>query len=368
MSRRRSHEVLDAINACGGRVKIYQTIRTAHLERATEFAPAVYLYRQRRYDFDAQLASRVKAYQSSIWQTAWLLLRARVSFLEVNEPLMREGLAGSLLAALAVRLNPGRKAQVVSYALENLDPFSRPAATWKSKLRIQLDRRLSRSLSGRLDRLCYGTPGAEQLYRSLLSPGSDIKQKLIPALPAICHCEELPRAGVPTLLFIGDFSPRKGLDAVLAAWPTVREELPEARMVLIGKGQLTARVQDLAAADERVEVHLDPPRQVIHENLRRSHVLVLPSRRTPRWREQVGLPIVEALAHGCHVVTTDETGLASWLDKNGHTVIDHQTLDTELASKLSTTLAHSAAQLETPTVLPEVDGRHAADLWMHREG
>lgn len=368
MSRRRSHEVLDAINACGGRVKIYQTIRTAHLERAAEFAPAVYLYRQRRYDFDAQLASQSKVYQSSIWQTAWLLLRARVSFLEVNEPLMREGLAGSLLAAAAVRFNPRSKAQVVSYALENLDPFSRPAATWKSRIRRQLDRKLSHSLSRRLDRLCYGTPGAEQLYRTLLSPGSATKQELIPALPATCHCEQLPRAGVPTLVFIGDFSPRKGLDAVLAAWPMVREELPEARLVLIGKGQLTTQVQDLAAADERVEVHLDPPRHVIHEHLRRSHVLVLPSRRTPRWREQVGLPIVEALAHGCHVVTTDETGLASWLHDNGHTVIEHRALDTVLAPKLSLALASAARQDQTPTVLPAVDGRHAADLWMHREG
>ncbi len=41
--------------------------------------------------------------------------------------------------------------------------------------------------------------------------------------------------------------------------------------------------------------------------------MVLPSRRVEGWREQVGLSLVEGLAHGCRLLTTDETGLAEGL-------------------------------------------------------
>ena len=57
-------------------------------------------------------------------------------------------------------------------------------------------------------------------------------------------------------------------------------------------------------------VRRGPPREAVHELLASSAVVVMPSVRRPGWREQIGLPLVEGLAHGCRVVTTTETGLA----------------------------------------------------------
>jgi glycosyltransferase involved in cell wall biosynthesis len=58
------------------------------------------------------------------------------------------------------------------------------------------------------------------------------------------------------------------------------------------------------------EIRVGVPRSEVHELLRSGAVVVMPSVRLRRWREQIGLPLVEGLAHGCRVVTTTETGLA----------------------------------------------------------
>jgi glycosyltransferase involved in cell wall biosynthesis len=68
-----------------------------------------------------------------------------------------------------------------------------------------------------------------------------------------------------------------------------------------------------------VSIRRRPPREVVHELLRSSAVVAMPSIRLPRWREQIGLPLVEGLAHGCRVVTTTETGLAD--DLRGHPLV-----------------------------------------------
>lgn len=357
----------EAIAQCDGRVKVYQTLRTAHLERAKLFEPAVYLYQQHRYDFDPKLASQLPVFRLNPWLTAWLLIRSRVTVLEVNEPLMREGLFGSLLAVLASNRLNRSKVYVVSYALENLDPFTRPVSRLRSKVRLRLDRYLSHRLLRSLDRLCFGTTGAQELYHQLMPATATTQQTLIEALPALCTCPQIPRSQKPTMVFIGDFSLRKGLDAVLAAWPRVAKQIPDARMVVIGKGNLAAPVRELAASDSRVSVLYDPPRCEIHEQLRRAHVLVLPSRRTPRWREQVGLPIVEGLAHQCRIVSSDETGLATWLENNNHLVLPHASIDSFLPDTLLRALQEASTWSSSEAELPSVDGRLAADLWMHRK-
>jgi glycosyltransferase involved in cell wall biosynthesis len=99
----------------------------------------------------------------------------------------------------------------------------------------------------------------------------------------------------------------------------------------------------------------------------------LASQPTAGWREQVGLPIVEGLAHGCRVVTTDQTGLAGWLREHadrGHRVVPAGGSGADLAAAV-------LAALTTPTGdgpgsvladLPVRDGRLAADDWLFEPG
>jgi glycosyltransferase involved in cell wall biosynthesis len=111
---------------------------------------------------------------------------------------------------------------------------------------------------------------------------------------------------------------------------------------------------------------VDPPRAQIHQLLASSQVLVLPCQPTPSWREQVGLPIVEGLSYGCTVVTTTETGLASWLAAAGHQVTSADATAEELAAAILAAVRHPLQAGDVLASLPDVDGRLAADDWLFR--
>ena len=91
---------------------------------------------------------------------------------------------------------------------------------------------------------------------------------------------------------------------------------------------------------------------------------VLLSQPTPTWREQVGLPVVEGLAHGCTVVTTTETGLAGWLAAHGHEVLPPGAPDGEVAAAVDRALGRRRPAGDVLADLPAADGRLAADRWM----
>jgi glycosyltransferase involved in cell wall biosynthesis len=219
-----------------------------------------------------------------------------------------------------------------------------------------------------MDRLAFGTQGSRALLeryagrRRVQSRGVDFT-----AVPAACAClveHEAPR-DPDAVLFVGAFDERKGVRQTMAAWELVHERAPALRLRLIGKGRLTDDVLSWAEDRAEVDVLVDPPRVEIHRALRESHVLVLLSQRVGAWREQVGLPIVEGLAHGCEVVTTDETGIAGWLQQHGHTVVP---MENSSAAQTSRAIASAAAcqrsAAEVIAHLPSVDTRAAADRWL----
>ena len=85
----------------------------------------------------------------------------------------------------------------------------------------------------------------------------------------------------------------------------------------------------------------------------------------PLWREQVGLPITEGLAHGCVIVTTNETGIATWLRENGHQVIEEREVGRELASAIVAAAQSELTADDVRRQLPDVDGRVAARRWLY---
>lgn len=346
--------------------RLYQSVRTAHLERAHQLAPSTIIYAEKRYDFDTALAASMNLVDGRGWRAAAHLARHVPDVLEVNEPLMLESALWTTLAVWAMRLSArfqGRpRTRIVSYAIENRDPLADPpSARWRTRLKRSARIRAARMLWGRhLDRVVFGTSASQELYGETLGP-TTAKSTTIWALPApLPGCES---AREPVVLFVSALSRRKGLDVLLASWATVVQAHPEAQLVVVGKGDLADDVAAEAEHDPSVTLILDPPRAQIHDLLGGARVLALPSRRTDTWREQVGLPIVEALAHGCTVVTTTETGLADWLAEHGHQVVDPEdvsALSTALVRALSDPLSVSAVL----ATLPERDGRLAADHWL----
>ena len=353
-------------------VRLYESVRTAHLERARQLAPASIVHREVRYDFDPALAEGLDLVQAGRVAGAVAVARSDVRVLEVNEPLMTSSLPATALAlaALAVRgvVRRGR-VEVVSYAIGNADPFAAATApSWRTRLRRRGERVLARAVWRRLDRVVFGTDAARRTYAEVLgAPAPRTAASTVHALPAP-HPGAGGAARPPVVAFVGALAERKGVRVLLAAWPLVLSRRPEARLVVLGKGPLEDEVRSALAADPSALLEVDPPRDRIHEVLDGARVLTLPSQPSPTWREQVGLPIVEGLSHGCTVVATTETGLADWLVEHGHVVVPEAGSAEVLADGLVTALDLARRADDVLADLPARDGRLAADDVLVAEG
>lgn len=352
-------------------VQLYEVVRSAHLERAAAMEPRpVILFRRTRYDFDRALLGAVDARRLTLWEMVVFALTTDIDVIEVNEPLSGESSLPGVLVSAAARARSAVRGRprplVVTYAIENLDPATMVRnlpvkARWRHRLRHLTTPLLWR----RLDRIVYGTADAREVYsRAFAGSPHRPMSRLIEALPAAI--EHVDASREPEIVFLGDLSERKGFPDVLAVWPEVRRRAPRARLLVIGRGAGAAEAVTLAGADPRVAALIDPPRAEIARRLRSAKVLVLPSRRRPLWREQVGLPIVEGLAHGCLVVTTTETGVADWLQRHDHWVLPENAVDKELSDALVAAVNSPRSAVEVQAALPLVDGRQAAQQWLHR--
>lgn len=357
--------------------RLYQTLRTAHLERAHELHPASILYRTRRYDFDDSLTEGLDLVQAGPVAAAVALARSRVSRLEVNEPLMLSSLTATTLALVGLaigRIRRGGHAEIVTYAIGNTDPFRQ--GPQHPRIRARLRRRLQRVLAhlvwSRVDRVVFGSHDAQEVYASVLGAPRRAESTTIAALPQPFDGAARDTAATPgAVVFVGALMARKGIRVLLEAWPLVLAELPGARLTILGKGPLDDETVQTSLAPElsgTVVVEIDPPRSRIHAALADAQVLTLPSQPTPGWREQIGLPIVEGLSHGCTIVTTTETSLADWLAENGHAVADQATSSSSLAAALIRALSAGPTRTAVLASLPERDGRLAADDWLFRRG
>jgi glycosyltransferase involved in cell wall biosynthesis len=214
-----------------------------------------------------------------------------------------------------------------------------------------------------MDRIAFGTPGAASNYRLLLPKLlSDMEITETLELPTPCTCHGPEKSA--NLLFVGEFSDRKGIRQAMRLWDEVWDQ-PDITFTIIGKGPLLDLVLDWSKSHSNVQVMVDPPRDEVHTHLRRASALVLLSQSTPRWREQIGLPIMEGLAHGCEIITTDQTGYAEWLTENGHTVVS-QDVDYRPRAKLMLDKIRAprpAAQIVG--TLPLTSARHDFDRWMN---
>jgi glycosyltransferase involved in cell wall biosynthesis len=112
-----------------------------------------------------------------------------------------------------------------------------------------------------------------------------------------------------TIGYAGRMVESKGLMDLLAA---VRELEAPVELLLIGDGELRARLEGQPIPGSKVRV-LDG---LTHDRMASGYaqldVLVLPSRTTPTWKEQFGRVIVEALWCGVPVVGSD-SGEIPWL-------------------------------------------------------
>lgn len=357
----------------GKDMRIYEYARLTHLERvAAEGFSGIFFYRHKLYDFDEQLARRIGARQVSRARLLWEVLRLRPVVVELPEPGYVAAWPTTVCALVAVfvgKLRFGRRTRVVCYAIENgeIDRWFSDKVPLPKSVAGALFSLIYRFLAARYDRIAFGTAAAKDNHARLVRGShGGAAFRLFPALAKACPECNLVKEKV--VLFLGSFERRKGIPDLLAAWPLVQEadrDHGSYRLKILGKGPLEESIADFAAQQSKCELVLDPSRPVIHSALASAEVLVLLSQPTLFWREQIGLPLLEGLSHGCKIVTTNETGIAAWLKENGHVVVRAGSEPRQVADGILQAMASSLIPQQILATLPAEDTRLAASKWMY---
>jgi glycosyltransferase involved in cell wall biosynthesis len=106
--------------------------------------------------------------------------------------------------------------------------------------------------------------------------------------------QSTPPGNLPTVIFVGQWSYRKGVDVLVEAM----HPMSEIRLIHVGA------LSDAPFPDDPKFVHQDHvPQHKLPEFYAMAHVCVLPSR-----EDGFGVVLLQALSSGLHVVCTDRTG------------------------------------------------------------
>jgi glycosyltransferase involved in cell wall biosynthesis len=173
----------------------------------------------------------------------------------------------------------------------------------------------------RLERRVLG--GAQTLFatsassRDAVAAVAEVEPETVGILPIPIDLDEFApepdelwrdRLDRPTVVFVGrGDDPRKNVELLLEAWPSVHEAVPDAHLRLVGRSPLVRLPVAVESAGEVTSVAAE---------LRRASLFVLPS-----LQEGFGIVAAEALASGVPVVTTPSGGPEELVRASGGGVV-----------------------------------------------
>ena len=118
----------------------------------------------------------------------------------------------------------------------------------------------------------------------------------------------------PFLLYVGSAYPHKGLDDLFTAWEEIAKRHPDLRLKIAGEKDLFMKRYEAHVRTKHLE-RIDFLDRVSESELGKLYAdataLVYPS-----YFEGFGLPPLEAIAHGCPVISSDAGSLPEVLGKN----------------------------------------------------
>jgi N-acetyl-alpha-D-glucosaminyl L-malate synthase BshA len=107
-----------------------------------------------------------------------------------------------------------------------------------------------------------------------------------------------------SILFVGSLVKQKGVDVLIKAFRTVKERIPEAKLIIVGEGREREALAELCTQLRLRDVYFAGSRSELSSYYSRSRVLALPSR-----AEGFGLVALEAMAFATPVVATKVGGI-----------------------------------------------------------
>lgn len=353
-------------------LRIRPELRAAQVKRSINMTPALTLFFDEKYDL-GNTPLPENFVKVGLLECLFIIARSDADVLEVPEPLWIRFLPRNAVILLTWKvfgLLRSRRRIAVTYAIENndlahlLSPNGRVPESF-----INLAGKVAGcAISIFIDRIAFGSSTAMAVYHSMPTVAK-LEHILCPELPAprvdlAQHTST--RKSASKVVFVGELDDRKGILELIEAWTVVERTLPSAELEIVGSGvhsDFVSRWVSQRPLSRNFRGLL--PHDEVAIVLEGADVLVAPSKRSGRWREQIGLPIVEALSTGLTVVTTDETGLASWLSENRHIVMAEDELALRLAPSLLNALASPLQREEVLDSLPAEPGRLRADAWLH---
>lgn len=204
-------------------------------------------------------------------------------------------------------LNSGRP-KVVLFSWENLFQQWRPPQLWWERLSL-----------ARADCIIVGnTEAAEVLRRkgfrgpTPLLPISGVT--IQPSHSGSPHLRStLGLEGCFAIGFVGRLVAEKGVDVLIDAVAPLALREPPARLLAVGAGPYLPRLR----ASPHCTAVGSVPHERVSDYLRAMDVLVLPSLTTPRWKEQFGLVLVQAMASGVPVIGSDSGAIPETMGDAG---------------------------------------------------
>jgi glycosyltransferase involved in cell wall biosynthesis len=188
----------------------------------------------------------------------------------------------------------------------------------------QLERRVMRRADGwiafgrTVEETLAARPGYRDRPHAVIPPGVDVERFRPDAAARRRVRERLGWAedGPPVVGFLGRFVEAKGLRVLMRALEPL-----SARVLLVGGGEMEPALREWASRrGDAVRVVTGVPHDDVPEYLAAMDVLAAPSLTTPRWREQFGRMLVEAMAAGVHVVGSDSGEIPHVIGRAGTVV------------------------------------------------
>jgi phosphatidylinositol alpha-mannosyltransferase len=151
--------------------------------------------------------------------------------------------------------------------------------------------------------------------------------------------EPLPELqdGRPNVLFVGRLEKRKGLSFLLRAWRQVLGEVPNARLVVVGRGRTLEGYRKFARAQGWSDDDVRFAGYVSDEDLPRYYQSAAVYCAPNTGQESFGVVLLEAMAAGAPIVASDIPGYRS--------VVDHGHEGLLVEPKKPALLAHAISQL-----------------------